>query len=84
MWTIFNLSVLKDIIKVFLLYISFKLTWSATDRQLVGDQSPTGRRPVASSRKDVPTRSPISRQPVPDADQLQNLVATPLRPLRSF
>ena len=26
MWTIFNLSVLKDIINVFLLYISFKLT----------------------------------------------------------
>ena len=37
MWTIFYLSVLKDIINVFLLYISFKLTWSATDRRLVGD-----------------------------------------------
>ena len=64
MWTIFNLSVLKDIINVFLFYISFKLTWSATGRRLVGDQSPTGRRPVASSRKEVPTRSPTSRRSV--------------------
>ena len=61
MWTIFNSSVLTDIINVFLLYHSFKLTWSATDRQLVGDQSPTARRPVASSCKEVPTRSATSR-----------------------
>ena len=33
MWTIFNSSVLKDIINDFLLYHSFKLTWSATSRQ---------------------------------------------------
>ena len=62
MWTIFNSSVLKDIINIFLFYHSFKLT---------------GRRPVASSRKEVPTRlptsrrsvgnqSPISRRPVAD------------------
>ena len=37
MWTIFNSSVLKDIINIFLFYHSFKLTWSATDRRLVGD-----------------------------------------------
>ena len=36
--------------------------WSATSRRPV----PTGRRPVAPSRKEVPTRSPISRQPVSD------------------
>ena len=41
----------------------------------VADQSPTSRRSVGN-------QSPISRRPV--ADQLQNLVATPLRPLRSF
>ena len=39
---------------------------SLLGRRLVGDRSPTGRRPVASSRKEVPMRSPISRQPVPD------------------
>ena len=38
--------------------------WSATGRWLVGDRSPTGRRPVASSRKEVPTRSPTSRRSV--------------------
>ena len=53
MWIIFNSPVLKDIINVFLFYYSFKLTWSATDR-----------RPVASSRKEVPTRSPTSRRSV--------------------
>ena len=37
MWTIFNSSVLKYIINVFLFYYGFKLTWSATDRRLVGD-----------------------------------------------
>ena len=64
MWTIFNSYVLKDIINIFLFYHSFKLTWSATDRRLVGDRSPTGRRPVASSRKEVPTRSQTSRRSV--------------------
>ena len=64
MWTISNSSVLKYIINVFLFYHSFKLTWSATDRRLVGDRSPTGRRPVATSRKEVPTRSPTSRRSV--------------------
>ena len=64
MWTIFNSSVVKDIINIFLFCHSFKLTWSATDRRLVGDRSPTGRRPVASSRKEVPTRSPTSRRSV--------------------
>ena len=74
MWTIFNLSVLKDIINVFLLYISFKLTWSAIDRRLVGDQlhqvakrSPRGRRPVAdqsaTSPRLVADQSPTSRRP---------------------
>ena len=63
MWTIFNSSALKDIINVFLLYHSFKLTWSATSRGLVGDQlhqvakrSPRDRRPVGN-------QSPISRRP---------------------
>ena len=50
---------------MFFIFITL-FTWSATDRRLVGDRSPTGRQLVASSRKEVPTRSPISRRPVPD------------------
>ena len=46
MWTIFNSSILKDIINIFLFYHSFKLTLSATDRRLVGDKSGTDPRPV--------------------------------------
>ena len=46
----------------------FFFTWlmilSWLGRRLVGDQSPTDRRPVASSRKEVPTRSPTSRRSV--------------------
>ena len=46
----------------FLLYHNFKLTWSATDRRLVDDYSGTVRWPVASSRKEVPTRLPVPDQ----------------------
>ena len=68
-WAIFNASVLKDIINVFPLYHTFNLNWSATGRRLVGDRSLTCRRPIASSRKEVPTKPPINRQPVPDQSQ---------------
>ena len=68
-WTIFKSSVLKDSIYVFLLYHTFKFTWSATGPWPVGDQL-----------HQVAKRSQRGRQPV--TDQLQNLVATPLRPLR--
>ena len=93
MWTIFNSSVLKDNINVFLLYHSFKLTWSATSRGPVPDRSATSCIKSQRGPHEVADQSPISRQPVADksatgrwrvADQLQNLVATPLRPLRSF
>ena len=67
-WTISNSSVFKDIINVFLLYNNFKLTWLATGCF----KSQKGPREAAG-------QSPTSRQPVPD--QLQNLVATPLRSL---
>ena len=70
MWTIFNSSVLKDIINVFLFYYSFKLTWSATDRRLVGglvpDRSATSCIKSQRGPHEVADQSPISRQPVPD------------------
>ena len=67
------------------------LSWLG--RQLIGNRSATSRGPVPdrsatscikSQRgpNEVANQSPISRQPV--ADQLQNRVATPLWPLRSF
>ena len=76
-WTIFNSSVLKDSINVFLLYHTFKFTWSATDRRLVGDWSAISRGPVfnlsatsciKSQRgpHEVADQSRISRQLVPD------------------
>ena len=62
--TVFNSSVLKDIINVFLLYQTFKLTWSATSciksqkgSLEVADQSPISRQPV-------PDQSPTSRRPI--------------------
>ena len=90
-WAICNSSDLKRYYQwVFFLYNNFKLTWSATDWRLVADESGTGRQSVATSHKEVPTRSPTSRRSVGNqspisrrrvADQLQNLVATPLRSL---
>ena len=73
-WTIFKASVLKYSINVFLLYHIFKFTWSATGRRLVGDRSPTGRRPVASSRKEVPTRSSTSRRSVGNQSPISRLL----------
>ena len=66
MWTIFNLSVLKDIINGFLLYISFKLTWSATSRGPVPDRSATSCIKSQRGPHEVADQSPISRQPVPN------------------
>ena len=66
MWTIFNSSVLKYIINVFLFYHSFKLTWSATRRGLVGDQLQQVAKRSPRGRRSVGNKSPISRRPVAD------------------
>ena len=67
--------------------------WSAISRGPVPDRSATSCIKSQRGPHEVADQSPISRRPVPDqsptsrrrvADQLQNLVATPLRPLRSL
>ena len=45
-------------------FFSFITVLSWLGRQLVGDRSSIDRRPVASSRKEVPPRSPTSRRSV--------------------
>ena len=67
--------------------------WSAISRGPVPDRSATSCIKSQRGPHEVADQSAISRRPVPDqsptsrrrvADQLQNLVATPLRPLRSL
>ena len=67
--------------------------WSAISRGPVPDRSATSCIKSLRGPHEVADQSPIRRRPVPDqsptsrrrvADQLQNLVATPLRPLRSL